>query len=245
VIDPAKTCLFIPAGLKSFKLKLFERIGSKLGRVIRGDVSRIGRAASRHHADRRLFAGAARDHSQWRIAGRPFVYWDQGLCKAGVCNMAPTRRGRRLLSLARRVVSASENPRRARRSLGRAAGRDKTLAKGRPPHRDRGADRTYSKFHGTRDWIADTIDALARVTDRQLVIRDKESKRSLQPISRAPIAWSRTGRLRRWKASFSAVRSLFIRTPPPPLWEGRIYLWSKSLRIRIVSGGCWSLACAR
>ena len=40
--------------------------------------------------------------------------------------------------------------------------------------------RTYSRFHETRDWIADTIDALARVTDRQLVIRDKESKRTLQ-----------------------------------------------------------------
>ncbi len=29
-------------------------------------------------------------------------------------------------------------------------------------------------------WITETIDALARVTDRQIVIRDKESKRSLQ-----------------------------------------------------------------
>jgi hypothetical protein len=40
--------------------------------------------------------------------------------------------------------------------------------------------RAYARFHQTRDWIADTIDALARVTDRQLVIRDKESKRPLQ-----------------------------------------------------------------
>ena len=40
--------------------------------------------------------------------------------------------------------------------------------------------RTYSKFHGTWDWISGHIDALARVTDRQLVIRDKKSKRSLQ-----------------------------------------------------------------
>jgi hypothetical protein len=42
------------------------------------------------------------------------------------------------------------------------------------------APRTYAKFHQCESWIADTIDALARVTDRQLVIRDKESKRSLQ-----------------------------------------------------------------
>jgi hypothetical protein len=40
--------------------------------------------------------------------------------------------------------------------------------------------RTYAKFHQCESWIADTIDALARVTDRQLVIRDKETKRPLQ-----------------------------------------------------------------
>ena len=40
--------------------------------------------------------------------------------------------------------------------------------------------RTYSRFHQCESWIADTIDTLARNTDRQLVIRDKESKRSLQ-----------------------------------------------------------------
>lgn len=40
--------------------------------------------------------------------------------------------------------------------------------------------RTYCRFHRCESWIADTIDALARVTDRQLVIRDKESKRPLQ-----------------------------------------------------------------
>jgi hypothetical protein len=34
--------------------------------------------------------------------------------------------------------------------------------------------RTYARFHKCETWIADTIDALARVTDRQLVIRDKE-----------------------------------------------------------------------
>ena len=36
---------------------------------------------------------------------------------------------------------------------------------------------------------------------------------------------------------FLAVRSLFMPIPPPPLWAGRIYLWSKSQRIQIVIGG--------
>ena len=42
------------------------------------------------------------------------------------------------------------------------------------------SSRTYARFHRVESWIADTIDALARVTARQLVIRDKESKRPLQ-----------------------------------------------------------------
>jgi hypothetical protein len=42
--------------------------------------------------------------------------------------------------------------------------------------------RTYCRFHNAESWIADTIDALARVTDRQIVIRDKEQyiKRPIQ-----------------------------------------------------------------
>lgn len=43
--------------------------------------------------------------------------------------------------------------------------------------------RTYAKFHGIEGWIADTIDTLARVTDRQLVIRDKEHVRN-RPLQR-------------------------------------------------------------
>ena len=45
------------------------------------------------------------------------------------------------------------------------------------------------------------------------------------------------GPLQRLRSLFSAVLSLFIPTPPPPLWAGRIYLWSKSQRIQIVIGG--------
>ena len=33
---------------------------------------------------------------------------------------------------------------------------------------------TYSKLHGCENWIAETVTALAKLTDRQLVIRDKE-----------------------------------------------------------------------
>ena len=42
---------------------------------------------------------------------------------------------------------------------------------------------TYSKMHGCEDWIAKTVTALAKVTDRQLVIRDKEHFRR-RPIQK-------------------------------------------------------------
>jgi hypothetical protein len=56
-------------------------------------------------------------------------------------------------------------------------------------------------------------------------------------IWRARTPWFPTALLLRLKALFLAVRSLCIPTPPPPLWAGRIYLWSKSQRIQIVIGG--------
>ena len=41
---------------------------------------------------------------------------------------------------------------------------------------------TYAKLHGCEDWLPNTVTALAKLTDRQLVVRDKEQyqRRPLQ-----------------------------------------------------------------
>jgi hypothetical protein len=39
---------------------------------------------------------------------------------------------------------------------------------------------TYERFHGIQGWTEQTLRALAALTDRQVVLRDKESKRPLQ-----------------------------------------------------------------
>lgn len=39
---------------------------------------------------------------------------------------------------------------------------------------------TFEKFHGIETWMTDTIRRLSTITDRQLVIRDKATKRPLQ-----------------------------------------------------------------
>jgi hypothetical protein len=180
VIDPANTCLFIPAGLKSFKLKLFERIGSKLGRVIRGDVAQLRNLPT----DIIPIVGCSPELretiGQWRTAGRPFVYWDRGYARRVFATWLPRGAdggfyrwhvGSYQLPKIRDVPGDRWAALQVETKPWKKGGRHIVIA---------APTRTYSKFHGTRDWIADTIDALARVTDRQLVIRDKESKRSLQ-----------------------------------------------------------------
>lgn len=180
LIDPAKTCLFIPAGLKDFKLKLFERIGAKLGKVIRGNVAELAALP----LDITPIVGCSPELretiARWRITGRRFVYWDRGYARRVFATWLP--RGSdggyyRWTVNAFQMQQIRECP----------DDRWKAMRTDVLPWQRNGRHiviaaptRTYARFHETRDWIADTIDALARVTDRQLVIRDKESKRSLQ-----------------------------------------------------------------
>jgi hypothetical protein len=180
VIDPAKTCLFIPAGLKDFKLNLFERIGAKLGRVIRGDVAALAALPP----DIIPIVGCSPELretiARWRSAGRTFVYWDRGYWDRVFATWLPRGANGGMyrwhvnsfqLQALRDVPADRYEARKPPVKDWQRNGRHIVIA---------APTRTYAKFHGTRDWIADTIDALARVTDRQLVIRDKESKRPLQ-----------------------------------------------------------------
>lgn len=180
VIDPAKACLFIPTGLKDFKLRLFERIGSKLGKVIRGDVVAIAALP----AEITPIVGCSPEMRQiiagWRQTGRRFVYWDRGYARRVFATWLPRgddggfyrwHLGRYQLGEVRNLPADRWSVLNVEVKPWQKSGRHIVIA---------APTRTYSKFHATESWIADTIDALARVTDRQLVIRDKESKRSLQ-----------------------------------------------------------------
>lgn len=205
-IDPKKTCLFIPTGLSDFKVKLFERIGSKLGKVNRGDVA----ALSALPKDIIPIVGCSPELREtilnWRKFGRTFVYWDRGYMRRVFATwLAKGDAG----GYYRWHVNSFQMQK--IRSV--PDDRFKVLS---TPVADwsRGGShiviaaptRTYGKFHATRDWIADTIDALARVTKRQLVIRDKESKRPLQDDLRGAHALVTHG-------SNSAVESIILGCP--------------------------------
>jgi len=184
LIDPAKVVLFIPAGLQKFKLDLFERIGSKIeqagGKVIRHDAGLLDQLPNEIIP----IVGCSPELTQiikrWRHHKRTWIYWDRGYCRRVFATHLP--RGEnggyyRYHINSFQMQSIRDYP----------DDRWKAMRTDVLPWQKNGRHiviaaptRTYSRFHETRDWIADTIDALARVTDRQLVIRDKESKRTLQ-----------------------------------------------------------------
>lgn len=181
MIDPKTVALFIPPGLKDFKLRLFERIGQKIGRVVRDNYDELDKLPS----DIIPVVGCTPElrplYDKWKAAGRTFIYWDRGYARRVFATWLP--RGDNggyyrwhVNSYQMSCISDVPGDRWAALKIDDQVrpwaknGRHIVIA---------APTRTYSRFHQTQSWIADTIDALARVTDRQLVIRDKESKRPL------------------------------------------------------------------
>lgn len=180
MINSSKTCLYIPSNLKDFKLKLFERIGARLGAVVKGDVA----ALERLPAEILPIVGCSPELSglldQWRKTGRPYCYWDRGYARRVFATWLPKGENGGMyrwhlnayqLQAVRNVPDDRWKALRIDVEPWKKEGRHIVIA---------APTRTYARFHRCESWIADTIDALSRVTDRQLIIRDKESKRPLQ-----------------------------------------------------------------
>ena len=183
-MDPSRTCLWIPPELRAFKRDLFERIGrhieAKGGCIVRDDPELL-RALS---PDIIPIVGCTplltTLIAEWRRSGRAFVYWDRGYVRRVFATWLPRgenggyyrwhRNGYQMQTI-RDVPDDRWKALKIEVRPWRLGGKHIVIA---------APSRTYARFHLCESWIADTIDALARVTDRQLVIRDKESKRSLQ-----------------------------------------------------------------
>lgn len=183
MIDPAKVCLWVPDGLKRFKLDLFNRIAAKIehkgGRVVRSDERRLEDLPDDiipivgcHPPLKGMIDG-------WRARNRTFIYWDRGYCARWFATCLPQPPSMEQ-SFYRWHVNAFQ--------MGRIRpapdDRWKRLKTDIKPWQKNGRHvviaaptATYSKLHGCESWIAETITALAKVTDRQLVIRDKEQFR--------------------------------------------------------------------
>lgn len=183
MIDPAKVALYIPSGLKAFKLNLFNRIGAAIerkgGRIVRHDWQRlldlppdVTPIVGCQPETRPLIA-------QWKPAGRRFVYWDRGYCRRVFATWLP--RGEnggfyRWHANAYQMRRIREVPADRWAALRTEV---KPWAKGGRHILIAAPTKAYAEFHGCERWTDEICDALARVTDRPLMIRAKESKRPL------------------------------------------------------------------
>lgn len=180
MIRPEHACLFIPPDLSAFKRKLFVGIGKKVGRVIDGDFSALEKLPDEVVPVVGCTPRLRPIIDSWAARGRTWVYWDRGYFDRVFATCLPTGdnggyyRWHIGSFQMKKIQSVSDDRWRSLKSHSslrpwNKLGRHIVIA---------APTRTYAKFHSTRDWIADTIDALARITNRQLVIRDKEHCRN-------------------------------------------------------------------
>ena len=184
MLDPAKVALFVPSALARFKLDLFNRIGNEIvrqgGRVIRHDAALLDELP----ADVIPIVGCQPESTalitKWRIARRDFVYWDRGYARRVFACWLPRGtdggyyRWHRNAYQLRQVGNYPPDRWAALKTDVRPwqrNGRHIVIA---------APTATYARFHGLAAWTDTTLEALSRLTDRQLVIRHKETKRPLQ-----------------------------------------------------------------
>lgn len=183
MIDPGRTAFFVPPGLSAFKQKLFDRVGAAIvkkgGKVVRTDEKLLLNVPDDiipivgcTPALKPLIAG-------WRKRGRTFAYWDRGYARRVFATWLP--RGENggfyrwhlnsfQMQSIRNVPDDRWKALRTEVKPWAKGGRHIVIAAPTFP---------YSAFHGTERWTDVTVDALARITDRPLIIRAKESKQPL------------------------------------------------------------------
>lgn len=177
IIDPHSVALFIPSGLKNFKLNLFERIGKKLGRVVRDDIAVLNALPD----DIIPIIGCTPAFrpiiDRWIARGRTWIYWDRGYARRVFATDLPVGEAGgyyRWHIGAFQLKATRELPNDRWRALKidpwpwKRDGRHIVVAE--PPP-------AYAEFHGIVGWTERTMAALKAITDRPLVIRDKEMQR--------------------------------------------------------------------
>lgn len=194
MIDPAKVCLFIPSELKKFKLDLFNRIGDRIkeagGSTIRGDHLALDRLPD----DVLPIVGAAPYLLPlvrgWKARGRAWIGWDRGYVRRVFATWLPrgenggyyrwTLNRYQMGSIRdipddrwKQLIPGNKvDPRRVEVKPWQKGGRHIVVAM---------PSQTYSRSHdGADTWGDETLRRLALLTKRQIVVRDKETRRPLQ-----------------------------------------------------------------
>lgn len=184
MIDPAKTCLFIPPNLKKFKLKLFNSIGEHInklgGSVIRGDFAAVDRLPF----DIVPIVGCSPEFrpmiAKWNANGRTWIYWDRGYLRRVFATWLPN--GDKLgvpggyyrwtvnnfqMRAIYDVPSDRWNALKLESSVKPWNTKGKHIVAAHT-----GFD--YWDLHADRDWTKRLVEQLKQYTDRKIIFRDKE-----------------------------------------------------------------------
>ena len=194
MIDPKTVCLFVGPGLKKFKLDLFLRIGRKIeslgGSMIHGDFEKVKKLPDHIIPIIGCSPELTSSVKKWQERGRNFIYWDRGYYRRVFAAWLP--RGENG-GYYRWHLNCYQMQKMSGDTLN-----DRWLKQSAPLPGDKGIEvtpwqrnpkghiviacptPTYEKFHDIGGWTEKTLRRLARITDRQVVTRDKESKRPLQ-----------------------------------------------------------------
>jgi len=185
MIDPTKVALFIPPGLKKFKLNLFESIGAKIGRVVRDDPKRLDDLPP----DIIPIVGctpALRPWiERWKRTGKTWIYWDRGYLRRVFATWLPRGSDMGIPGGYYRWHIGAPQMREVH-DVADDRWKFLKLEKDLKPWRKNGrhiviADTLpdYWNLFSDANWTKRTVEFLKRYTDRPIIVRDKESKRPL------------------------------------------------------------------
>jgi hypothetical protein len=176
-LDPYKVALFIPPGLARFKLNLFERIGTKIGRVVRHRFEDLGKLP----LDIVPIVGCTPELrpliEHWQATGRRWCYWDRGYMRRIFATDLPTGNDGgyyrwHIDAFQMQKISNVPDDRWKRMKIDlwpwQRNGKHIVVAEPTP---------TYARFHKIEGWTQRTMASLQKLTKRPIVVRDKEMQR--------------------------------------------------------------------
>jgi hypothetical protein len=181
-VDPSTVAFFIPAHLKKFKRDLFDRIGRTIdragGAVVVGDFELLDHKVRKGRIPIVGCTPELRPYiDRWKAEGRTTIYWDRGACRrVFATDLPPGKDGGyyRWIVNAYQMQTVRDVPDDRWKALDqplwpwRKTGRHIVVAEPSP---------TYQRFHGIEGWTERTIAELKAITDRPIVVRDKEMQR--------------------------------------------------------------------